>query len=74
MMVPSGSLPEPEKNTDCPAVRVTLVAGLVMCWSEEGPRGQESIAQTAPRKVHRRCSTGTAGSTPEGRYYRSAAR
>ena len=29
-IVPSGSFPEPAKNTDCPAVMVTSVAGLVI--------------------------------------------
>lgn len=29
-IVPSGSLPEPEKNTDCPAVMVMSVEGLIM--------------------------------------------
>ena len=28
--VPSGSLPVPAKDTDCPALMVTLVEGLVM--------------------------------------------
>lgn len=30
VMVPSGSVPEPEKKTDCPAVIVTFEVGLVM--------------------------------------------